>query len=107
MSVADGLLVVVAVGVATYVMRAGLILLLANRTLPAVVERSLRYVGPAVLAALTVSLAFGTSEGGAANLEAPEILALLASGGVAAWRRNLVETLIVGMAVFWVARAVI
>ena len=38
--------IVLSVAVATYVMRAGLILLLAERTLPPVVERSLRYVGP-------------------------------------------------------------
>ena len=107
MSVAEALLVVVSVGVATYVMRAGLILLLANRTLPPIVERSLRYVGPAVLAALTVSLAFGNSDGGTPNIEAPEVIALLVSGAVAVWRRNLVQTLVVGMTTFWICSALI
>lgn len=107
MSLAEALLVVVAVGIATYVMRAGLILLLANRSLPPIVERSLRYVGPAVLAALTVSLAFGSSEGGSPDIDAPEVIALIVSGAVAAWRRNLIQTLIVGMVTFWVCSAII
>ena len=63
--------------------------------------------GPAVLAALTVSLAFGNSDGGTPIIEAPEVIALLVSGAVAAWRRNLVQTLVVGMTTFWICSALI
>lgn len=105
MGVGEGLLIVLGVGLATYLMRAGLILLLANRKLPDAVERALRYVGPAVLAALTVSLAFGSSEGGAPDLEFAKVGALVAAGGVAAWKRNLTVTLVVGMCVFWLLDA--
>ncbi len=94
--------IVLSVAVATYVMRASLILLLAERTLPPVVERSLRYVGPAVLAALTVSFAAGSSDGGPPSIAFPEAAALVIAGGVA-WRsKNLILTLLVGMVTLWV-----
>ena len=55
-STTTALFAVLAVGVITYAMRAGLILALADTELPAPMLRALRYVAPAVLAALTVSL---------------------------------------------------
>lgn len=88
----------------TYVMRASAILALADRALPAAVERMLRYVGPAVLSALVVSLAAG-GEGGP-SLELAEGIALVASGAVAWWRRNLIQMLLAGMITLWVLTAV-
>jgi branched-subunit amino acid transport protein len=107
MSVASGLVIVLGVAFATYAMRAGLILALADRSLPPVVERALRNVGPAVLAALTMSLAFGSSEGGSATFEVPEVAALVAAGAVAYWRRNMIMTLVVGMVTLWVLSAIV
>ena len=79
---------IVAVGVVaamTYGMRAIVIVAVADRTIPEPIERALAYVGPAVLAALTVNLAAG-GEGGP-SLEVAEACALLVAGGVAWWRR--------------------
>lgn len=94
--------IVLGVAFATYAMRAGLILLLAERSLPPAIERSLRNVGPAVLAALTVSFAAGGSDGGSPNIAVAEAVALVVAAGVA-WRtKNLVLTLAIGMMTLWI-----
>ena len=104
MSTTTALLAVLGVGAITYAMRAGLILALADAELPAPLLRALRFVAPAVLAALTVSLI--------ANPDAPnrgitlaEIAGLMVAVPVA-WRtKNLIVTLVTGMGTFWVALA--
>lgn len=101
MSVWSSILIVAMVGAMTYSMRAVVIVAMANRTIPPPVERALRSVGPAVLAALAVNLAAG-GEGGP-SLTWPEVLAL-AVAGVVAWRvRNLIATLVAGMVALWLA----
>jgi branched-subunit amino acid transport protein len=95
-SVWAALAITVMVGLMTYGMRAVVIVALADRPIPAPVERALRNVGPAVLAALAVNLAAG-GEGGP-QLEWFEAAALLVAGAVAVWRRNILWTLAAGMA---------
>jgi len=99
MSAWSAVVIVAIVGVMTYSMRAVVIVAMANRAIPPAVERALRSVGPAVLAALAVSLAVG-GEGGP-NLEIAEA-AGLAVASLAAWRtRNLIITLLAGMTTLW------
>lgn len=99
MSTFAALSAVVSVGLITYASRAGLIVFLADRPLPTNVTRALRYVGPAVLSALTVNLVAGGE--GVGGIEVEEIAALAATVVVAAWRRDLVAALFAGMAVLW------
>ena len=104
MSTGSALMLVLVVGIGTYLMRAGLVLLLADRPLPPGVERALRNVGPAVLAALTVSLVASESASGS-RIEVSEIAALLVAALVA-WRRySLLVTLAAGMVTLWVVEA--
>jgi branched-subunit amino acid transport protein len=99
MSAWSSLGLVLVVGLLTYAMRASVIVAAANRPIPPSVERALRSVGPAVLAALAVSLAAG-GEGGP-NLDVAEAVAL-AVAGVAAWTtKNLIATLVAGMGALW------
>lgn len=96
--------IVVAVTVVTYAMRAVGILALAGRTLPVTVERALRHVGPAVLAALVADIA--TGDGGTWPALGPaEAAGLLAAGMIAWWRRNVVLSLIAGLGTFWLGLA--
>jgi len=95
--------IVAVVGLMTYSMRAVAIVSLADREVPAWAERALRSVGPAVLAALTVNLAAG-GEGGP-SMEIAEVLALVAAGGAALWRKNLLVSLAAGMITLWVVSA--
>ncbi len=104
MSTSVALAVLAAASLGTYAARSGLILLLADRTLPPFVERALANVGPAVLAALTVSLAFGDGGVGAAALA--ELAARGIAAIVAAWRRDLIWTFVAGMGTLWLLTAV-
>lgn len=105
MSVWSSVLIVGTVGSITYSMRAVAIVALANRAIPAPAARVLRYVGPAVLAALTINLAAGGESG--PSIESTEILALVAAAGFAWWRKNLIVSLAAGMITLWVASALI
>lgn len=104
MSAGAAMLLLLVGGLGTYVARSSLILLLADRSLPLGVERALAFVGPAVLAALTVNLAVGAD--GVGSMELAEVGALLTAAGVAAWRRNLLWTFVAGMAVLWILGAI-
>lgn len=99
MSTGAAFAAVVTVGLLTYAARSGPILFLAGRQLPVVVERALRYVGPAVLAALSVTL---IADGGTASgIAAEEWAALGVTILVAALTRNLIVTLLAGMSALW------
>ena len=103
MSSTAALIVLACAALGTYLARSGLILLLADRALPATVERSLQNVGPAVLAALTVNLAVGGDGLGGVTLA--EVAALVVAGTVAVWRKNLIWTFVAGMVTLWVLSA--
>lgn len=104
MSTGVALVAVAVVAVSTYLMRASLIVLLAGVTIPPGVERALRYVGPATLAALAMNLAFGGADG--LHVGWVELVALAVAGAVALWRRHLILAMLVGMVVVWVLGAV-
>ncbi len=91
---------VLSVGLITYASRAGLIVFLADRPLPANISRALRYVGPAVLSALTVNLLAGGQ--GIDGVEFEEIAAVGVAVVVAAVARNLIAALAAGMITLWV-----
>jgi branched-subunit amino acid transport protein len=88
------------IGVITYASRAGLIVFLADRQLPFEVARALRYVGPAVLSALTVNLLAGGR--GASGVSAQELAAVGVGAAAAVASKNLVVSLAAGMATLWV-----
>ncbi len=92
-------------GVVTYAMRASFIVLLGDRPLPQPVERALRYVGPAVFAAIVLPATLG--DDGIGRLVDPDArLLALVVGGLVMWRTgNLLATLGVGMAALWLLQA--
>lgn len=99
MSTAAALSAVLAVGMITYASRAGLIMFLADRPLPSNITRALRYVGPAVLSALTVNLIAGGQ--GVDGIEFEEVAAITVAIAVAAVARNLIAALGAGMVTLW------
>ena len=104
MSVATALFAVLTVGVVTYAMRAGLILALADAELPEWLLRALRYVAPAVLAALTVSL-IADPDAPNQGVSFAEVAGLVVAVPVAWKTKNLIATLTAGMTVFWLVLA--
>lgn len=107
MSAVEAWGIVVAVTVVTYAMRSVGILALAGRTLPPIVERGLRHVGPAVLAALVADIATGDGGGPWPALGVAEALGLVAAGTVAWWRRNVVLSLAAGLGAFWIGLSIL
>jgi len=104
MSTTTALFIVGFVGLVTYAMRAGLILTLADRTLPPTLTRGLRNVAPAVLAALTVSLVADPDQANR-GVSFAELAGIVVACAVA-WRtRNLIATLVAGMLTFWLILA--
>ena len=104
MSGVEAWAIVVLASVVTYVSRSVGIWFLADRELPVVVERALRHVGPAVLAALVASIAAG--DGGSwPSIDIPELAAVAMAAGVAWWRRNVLWSLSAGLATFWLLLA--
>lgn len=104
MSAWSSFAIVLMVAAMTYAMRAVAIVALADRTIPVAVERALRNVGPAVLAALAINLAAGGD--GGPHLEWAQAAALAVAGGVAWWRKNVIWTLGAGMATLWILTAI-
>lgn len=99
----SALLAIVVVGLGTYVSRAVFILALANRKIPESVVMPLQFVAPAVLAALVVALLI--NEDGSVAIGVPELAAFAVGATVAYFSRNHIYTLIAGMGVFWIIRA--
>jgi branched-subunit amino acid transport protein len=78
-------------GLGTYLSRSLFILLVGDRVLPPKAERALRNIGPAVLAALTVSLL--TTEGVVAfATSVPEVSAVAVGTIVGVWRRSFMAS---------------
>lgn len=100
------LVAVLVVGVGTYAARSVFILALANKRIPPAVLVALQFVAPAVLAALIVAL-LTDGETGQVAIGVPELAAFAIGGTVAYKTRNHIYTLIAGMAVFWIVRALV
>lgn len=102
------ILVIAIAGIGTYLLRLSFIGLIGDRPVPAWAERPLRYVAPAVLAAL-VAPAVLLSQGSvvlspAAN---PRFLAAVIAA-VVAWRfRNVGLVIASGMVSLWILQAVL
>ena len=99
------LLATVVVGLGTYLSRSVFILALARRRIPDTVLVSLQFVAPAVLGALVIALLI--DDDGSVAIGIPELTALIFGGFVAHRTRNHLLTLVIGMAVFWIGRALI
>jgi branched-subunit amino acid transport protein len=99
------LIATVIVGVGTYLSRAIFVLALAKRRIPDTVLVSLQFVAPAVLGALVIALL--TSDDGSVAIGIPEGVALAVGGFTTYKTRNHILTLIVGMTVFWILRAIL
>lgn len=95
----------VVVGIGTYASRAIFILALAKRRIPDTVMISLQFVAPAVLSALVIAVL--TNDDGTVALGIPEITAFIAGGATVYRTRNHIVTLVVGMTVYWVVRALV
>lgn len=94
--------VIVIAGIGTYFLRGVFVWLHGRWTVPPAVERGLRYVPPAVLAALVAPEVIAPDGSIAIAPPAPELLAATVAALVA-WRtRSIAATLAVGLPALWV-----
>ena len=93
-------------GFGTYLLRASFILAGPGLRLPPTIERALRYVGPAVFAAIVAPPVLGPEGVGGAPDRVPEVVAATVAGLVA-WRTGrVIWVLGVGMVMLWLLRAI-
>ena len=95
----------VVAGVGTYLSRSVFILALARRRIPHNIRLALEFVAPAVLGSLVITLLIDDS--GSVAIGIPEVSALAVGGAVTYKTRNHILTLVLGMTVYWVVRALV
>ncbi len=93
-----GWLIVVAIGVGTYLARLSFIGAFARREVPRALEAPLRHVAPAVLAAIAAPAIIAPTGGVDVTPGNLELVAAFGAG-LAAWRtRSIAVTIVVGLA---------
>ncbi|WP_224816905.1 AzlD domain-containing protein [Hasllibacter sp. MH4015] len=98
--------VIVALGVATYLVRFSFLGLIGDRQLPDWLMRHLRYTPVAILPALvTPAIVWPEATGG--QVSAVHLLAAVTALGVGYWRKNAVVAAVAGMAAYLVLRAMV
>lgn len=100
-------LVIAAAGLGTFGMRVAPFLAHGRIETPPALARLLRFVPAASLAALVVPGSILVSANGTYHAETPRILALAIAVLVAAKWRNVVLTLVFGMAALWALQALL
>lgn len=95
-------LIILGLGIGTFLFRFSFFGIIGNRPLPAWFERHLRYVGIAVMPAIVTPLVvWPTATGG--ELDAPRLIAALAAFGVGIWQRSVIWSVLVGFATLYSA----
>jgi branched-subunit amino acid transport protein len=98
-------LIMIALAVGTFLIRISFILLLSNRDVPPLLSSALRFVPPAVLTALVVPQILTRTNTMEISLANPQLVAGIVAVLVA-WRtRNVLLTILGGMAVLWILQA--
>ena len=98
-------LIILGMGLVTYAVRLSLIGVIKQLTLPPLVMRALRFVPPAVLSAIILPELLRPAGRIDLTLANPRLLAGIIAALVA-WRtRNIVATVVVGLAVVWIIQA--
>jgi branched-subunit amino acid transport protein len=95
------------IGAATYAMRLSFLVGISPERLPPWLQRALRFVPVAALTAIVVPALLGQQEAFVYAPEPPRLLAGLLAVLVAWHTRNVLLTIIVGMAAVWVGQAVL
>ncbi|AKJ70205.1 hypothetical protein PATSB16_03220 [Pandoraea thiooxydans] len=97
-------LAIVAMMVVTILLRSGFLLAGERVVLPARVQRALRYAPAAALAAIVVPDTLLWHSHFAFSVGNPQLVSGVFAVAWYAWRRNMLEMILLGMAVFTVAR---
>lgn len=98
-------MVIIAMGVVTYALRLSMILLFDRVAMPDVIRRALRFVPPAVLAALVVPALLAPDPVRHMAIDHARLIAGVLAA-VVAWRtKNVFLTIGVGMGLMWILQS--
>ena len=103
----DYILLVVAMGVVTYLPRMLPLVLLSRRKLPEWFAEWLELIPPAILSALIAPTLFTRSDPRTFSLGKPELLAAIPTLMFALKTRSLAGTVMIGMLSYWAIKALI
>ncbi|MEJ7669201.1 MAG: AzlD domain-containing protein [Casimicrobiaceae bacterium] len=100
--------IIFAVGAANYLVRLSFVALLANKTMPPLLTRALRYVAVAMLTALVLPMVFAAPAAPAVMALWPnaKLSAALIALAVAFFTRSTGWTLVAGMGALWLLQTV-
>jgi len=98
-------IVIAAVGALNFASRLSFIAFFANRAMPALLARALKYVPAAMITALIVPMVVAGVPESAALPVNPRIPAAVVAAVVAWFTRSMLYTLAVGMAALWTLQA--
>lgn len=96
-------IVILVVGVLNYLSRLSFVAIFANRTMPPLLVRALKYVPAAMLTALVVPMVLPVGEQGI--VVGPRVPAAVLATGVAFFTRSTLATLASGMIALWLIEA--
>jgi len=102
------LLIVVSVGIGSYLLRVSFVAIVGDRTMPDWALVPLRYVAPAVLAAIiapAVLMPDGVFD--VAPASNPRAIAALVAIAVAWKTKNVIAVIVAGMSVIWLLQALL
>ncbi|MCO8129438.1 AzlD domain-containing protein [Acidimicrobiia bacterium EGI L10123] len=99
------LAVLAVIGAGTYLLRS--LLLIRTAALPGALQRRLPFVGPSVLAAIAAQGIVAAGGGVEVEASAAAVLAVAATAAVWTRRKTFGVPLVAGMAIWWVAAAVL
>ena len=93
-------LIILCLGIGTFLFRFSFFGIIGNRPLPAWFERHLRYVGISVMPAIVAPLVMWPAATGG-ELDAPRLIAAIAAFAVGIWRKSVVWAALVGFGVLY------
>lgn len=98
--------IMILIGILTFLTRLSFIALLERIELPLAFQRALRFVPIAALSAIIAGELGIYNEALFISPFNPRLLAGILATGVAYWTKNIIWTILVGMAAFWILNAV-
>jgi branched-subunit amino acid transport protein len=94
-------LIMIGIGLGTFLIRISFLVIFGNREIPPIVYRSMRFIPASVLSALVIPQILPRSNAMDMSLANPQIIAGVIAALVA-WRtKNVLLTILSGMAVLW------
>jgi branched-subunit amino acid transport protein len=98
-------IVIVAVGLLNYLSRLSFIAFFANRRMPPLLARALKFVPAAMLTALVVPMVIASPVSATGVVIDARLPAAIIATAVAWFKRSTVPTMVAGMASLWILRA--